>query len=419
MRQSLFTQIWNKARLNAKSEKDFGKLVDDLGAFRGLFSYKKYDPLTGKILMESEKINTLTNQSKSNLIRLISQGVSPWRGEIDPSLYKIQRMRFGNAAQYTSPIRLNYYKLDEISTRSNIPLKQPGALVTSFAGGKKSQTTIPGASKTTDVILDAYESNWTPGPNTTKVYEIATLADSEETYINPPSHSTLVVKLYKENTLVEQLYFGGDIEDEPVYTRANAGVPPVRIVSVGDPIVTPNEGGSGRDLTIDETNADECGTRLFYDYTTGATGWKLRIEEIDPELPEAPYDEIRIEYEIGKYNVINSVVPKLGYNDGSGLTELNRYQGNSDWYPVIGALEYRDGDDDFIDDFSVTFSVNMTGPQGNGDTNVNLSEYIRYTEAFLFNGLDDMFSIVYLPTPFDKNSGSAFYISWTILAPIN
>ena len=110
---------------------------------------------------------------------------------------------------------------------------------------------------------------------------------------------------------------------------------------------------------------------------------------------------------------------KEGYNDGEGTSELDRYQGNTDWYPIVGTLEYRDADDDFIDDYSVTFSVNMTGPYGNGDTDVNLNEYIRYTEAFLYNGLDEMFSVVSLPNPFDKNEASAYYISWTILSPIN
>jgi len=416
-KHNLFSRIWSKALRKGTSPT---KLVDDLGTLRGEFSYKKYDPKTGIVIAESKKVNTLVNQAKSNLVRLISQSESPWKGTIDPDDLRIQRMRFGNASQFGTPSRLNYYQLNEPSTRANIPLRQTGATATSFAGGKQSQVTIPGESGTTDTILDAYDSNWTPGPNDTKIYEIPTLA-ARTGYINPPSHETFVVKFYLSDVLVETLTFGED-GDGIVYTRSSSGIPPTQIETVTgkDPVVTPDDGNrdGGGITNINSSNEDQCGTRLFYDYTTGSTGWKLKVEEID-DPSGGRFDKIVMTYEIGKYNVINSVVPKEGYNDGVGTTELERYQGNSDWYPVISGSEYRDCDEDFIDDYSVTFSVNMTGPYGNGDTDVNLNEYIKYSEAFLFNGLDDMFSIVALPNPFDKNEGSAYYISWTILAPIN
>jgi hypothetical protein len=59
----------------------------------------------------------------------------------------------------------------------------------------------------------------------------------------------------------------------------------------------------------------------------------------------------------------------------------------------------------------------MSSNCGNGETTA--LDNIQYTEAFLFDAVDNMFSIVYLPSSFDKNSESAFLISWTILAPIS
>ena len=71
------------------------KLADDLDpkALRGTFQIKEYDPSTGAILAVSEKFNTLVNQSKSSLIRLISQGQSRWLGDIDPTQLKISRIK--------------------------------------------------------------------------------------------------------------------------------------------------------------------------------------------------------------------------------------------------------------------------------------------------------------------------------------
>jgi len=427
-RESLFTKIWKK---HQKKGENPAKLAEDLGMLKGLFSFKKYDPKTGLILFESQKYNTLTNQSKSTLIRLISQGESPWLGTIDPTELKISRMRFGNHDGATAS-RLNYYKLDETggyengetnkptATRPNNPLPQSGEVDPDFAGGKSGKQEIPGANTTVDSILDAYDSHWVSGPDDTKVYTIPTLAAGTG-YIHPPSHETLVVKFYKDSSLIETLTFGED-GDGVVYTRSRLGIPPTKITTETgeDPIIPPNEGGErdgGGETTIDETNEANCNTRLFYDYTTGSTGWKLKVEEID--YPEGAYDRIDFSYEVGKYNVINSIIPREGYNIGYGITNLTRYQGSLDYYSTIGDPEYRDSADDFIDDYAVTFSVNMTGPYGNGETDVNQDEYIRYTEAFLFNELDDMFSLVILPNPFDKNEGSAYYISWSILAPIN
>jgi hypothetical protein len=155
---------------------------------------------------------------------------------------------------------------------------------------------------------------------------------------------------------------------------------------------------------------------LFYDYTTNNTGWKLKVDEVTTTTGR--FDKIVMYYEIGGKNVVNSIIPKEGYNAGVGTTLLERFQGYSDFYNTLSDIEYKDASADFIDDYSCTFNVNMTGQYGNGQASSALNEYINYSEAFLFNGLDEMFSIVYLPSSFAKNDTSAFLISWTILAPI-
>jgi|GEM_PF-4903142 len=417
MKRSLFNKIWNK---HLRKGTNPSKLADDLGQLRGEFKWMQYDPVTQAIIRESQKQNTLVNQSKTNLIRLISQSQSPWIGAIDPTDLRIQRMRFGNDSGQGTPTRYNYYKITEPSTRPNEPIDSI------FAGGKSGAASISGYGETTDTFDNADTTGYTEGPDgsqgfPTKIYNFKTIGSFGEEYVHPPSHDTLIVEFYiggVSGTLVETLEFSDGAGGE-VYTRSREGIAPKYITTeVGQQAVcTPTGRTPGDKVEITDVNRDACGTRLYYDYTTGSEGWKFKLEEV-AESP-ARFDTIKMTYEIGKYNVINSIVPKTGYNSGSGFSESERYQGYIDWYSIISGSEYRDAEDDFIDDYSVTFSINMTGPYGNGQTSSASNEFIKYTEAFLFNGLDEMFSAVRLVDNFDKNDTSAFYISWTILAPLN
>jgi hypothetical protein len=418
-KHNLFSHIWSKAYKRGTNPT---KLADDMGGLKGYFQFKQYDPKTGLIIAESGKFNTLTNQSKSNLIRLISQGQSNWIGNVDPATLKIQKMRFGNANDFVLPSKLNYYNLSETSTRANNP---KDAI---FAGGKSGAISIPGASATVDTISNAFASNYEIGPTIdgqqSKIYTIPSLQSNATK--NPPSHGTLKVEFKLAGVLVETLSLGIENSEVYIYTRSKVGIYPTLIsnplgqqpinnpgATLGDTLRNGTEGFL--ETIVDSINETLCNTRLFYDYSTNNEGWKLKVLTRDQAVQY--YDSIVFTYEIGKFNIINSIIPRVGYNAGSGNSELTRYQGNQDFYQILSGVEYADASDDFIDDYSVTFSCNMSSNCGNGETTA--LDNIQYTEAFLFDAVDNMFSIVYLPSSFDKNSESAFLISWTILAPIS
>ena len=308
----------------------------------------------------------------------------------------------------------------------------------SFSVRRNTQVTIPEINIFPETITDAYNpTNYALGLSGMKKYSIPGCMDAAGHYANPPSHGTLVVSLLKGGVLIEKIFFGNNPTqtEDPVYTRSRDGIAPFKIVTynyltgtlpVSFPATRTLNGNDG-ELVI--TNAGQTSTRLIYDYATNNSGWKFVLNENPLEISETTgrYDSVVFSFDIGRYNVINSIVPKIGYNLNLFSTNYadmvanipNRFQGNDDFYSVMTNPEYRDSADDYIDDFSVTFGVNMTGEYGNGDTEVTANEFIRYKEAFLFNGLDEMFSMITLPVQFDKNSGTAYYISWTILAPVN
>ena len=433
---NIFSTIWKK-HLH-KGENPL-KLADDVGPMKGIFKYTPYDPSTGKESKSIETNNLLVNTSKSNIIRLIAQGQSPWKGAMDPTKLQISRMRFGNnsviASNYQFPNKLHYYNAQELSTRVNIPLTQVGEATPSFAGGLNTQTNIgtSGLSATNFVGTNATPiTTAQSGSGTLKKWAIPLCTNSEYPNnilfqnANPPSHGTLVVKFYKSNVLLETLEFGnftGGI-DSTVYTRSRTGILPTRIVTALSPLEVIVSNPVTRSSGIFSPTAGSTGTCLIYDYTSGSIGWKLVLDEYNI-TSTWKFDKITFAFEIGKFNVINSIVPTIGYNqDLVGIYNVqeaaiaNRFQGNQDWYPVINT-EYRDSETDFIDDFSVTFGVNMTGIWGNGNTVAASNQNIRYKEAFLFNGYDDLFSAVQLPSSMDKNANQAYFISWTILAPIS
>ena len=391
------------------------KLADDLGKFRGEVRWERRDAGTGVVLERSQAQNTLVNLSKTDVIRLISQGQSPWIGAIEPATLKIQRMRFGNHNSGTAS-KLCYYRLDEPSVRPNIPDPAYG-----YAGGGSATSITPDPlAAITDTKFNTV-GEYAPGPSSTKI--ITVRVDTM-----PPSHGTFKVMLYKSApgggyVLVETLHFGTDLGGLDTYTRKSGGLLPTLIhTETGQtPVSTPiTRNASGdyypRDYAIPETL-----TAFFYDYTAGSTGWKLRLEELAPT--EMRWNKVTFTWSKGTYNVINSIVPRNGYNNGRGQTALDRFinMTSGDYYPITQAVEYRDADDDYVDDFAVTFAVNMTGQYGNGVTNSSAlpAQLIKYTEAFLFDGNDSMFSMVKLQTPFVKNDSYSYYIAWTILAPIN
>lgn len=406
---NIFSNIWKKHYRRGESP---NKLVEDLGPLKGKVKITQYSPGSGKIIKVTNQDNLLVNQSKSMLIRLISQGQSPYIGNIDPADMKISRMRFGNHSAGVAN-KLNYYRYNELSSRTNTPE------TVGYAGGKLSQTSIDGIAGIDiagGVNTAGGETGFELGVGGIKKWKIPYCqeVDALDGFpINPPSHGTFQVELYNGDTLVETISFIKTDESIYTYTKIQSGNKPVEINSeVGGEIISTTDVGTTK-------------TSLMYDYQ-GTGGWKFLLEE--DETAET-WTRLKFIFDVGKYNVINSIVPREGYNydftsGGESYDVLNtvtnfnsRLGGAVDWYQINDGIEYRDGDEDYVDDFSTTFSINMGDTLGNGE--VTGADFIKYKEAFLFNGQDDMFSMISLNTGFEKNADSAFYISWTILAPTN
>jgi hypothetical protein len=414
---NLFKEIFWRNFPKTKPE----KLADDLGKMRGFVNIKQIDPITGALVRNHGQFNTLVNQSKSNLIRLISQGQSSWLGQIDPTQLKISKMRFGNNGSSGTPNTLLYYDINEPASRASTPTAGD------LAGGLPGCATLP--SEATSIVQNDVANvpgNYTVGVTSNlKIYTIRN-GDAIGTALSDhsPSPGTFKVELRYSNATVETLYFYDTIDPTNILPYQKGGRYPYKIATLNgnvaaNRIIAPNsrptDDGGGIYSKIVAVG-DNSQTFLYYDYT--ANCWKLQLEELAGV--NTLYDTVRMSFERGRYNVINGIIPATGYNVGSGNTVALRYaynQNDGDYYSVLSNLEYRDGDTEDVDDYSVTFSTIMSGAHGNGMI-TDMADYINYQEAFLFNERDDMFSALYLSTPFDKNQLTAYFISWTILAPL-
>jgi hypothetical protein len=416
----IFKKTWLKA---LRRGEPIEKLADDLDPkyMKGVVNIRQYDPLTGQTIRSWDEHNTLVNQSKSNLIRLISQGSSRWQNPIDPTTLKISKMRFCNndPGGGAIPNTLMYYDIAEPSSRACIP---PTGDIHAGGGPNATITADPLASILYSVAN--VSGNYVVGTlPELKIYTLKNASSSGTALIDhPPSHSTLKVELLLGATVVETIYFYNPLDLTTIYRYPRASYNPYKIVTTG--IISANiidyyagapsiVGGNLEKVIV---SGDNCYTYLFYDYNTSQ--WKFQIHERTGA--NTKYDTVRFSFERGRYNIINSVVPRDGYNTGRGQTLTLRYSGNTagDSYPILSTLEYRDSQTDFIDDYSVTFSVNMSSQYGNGVITLG-TEYIKYKECYLMNTVNDVFSALYLTSTFDKNSLSAYFISWTILSPVS
>lgn len=399
---SLFKKIFLKNLKKARSHKDLQKLTDDIGKPQGVVTITGTNVETGKVVHHEIQRNQLTALSKSNIIRLISQGTSPWIGAIDPADLVISKMRFSNQQTGDLPPDWDvyYYDLSEASSRS-ITGDYPGGNGALGVGG-----TLPGEASAS--VVDNFALTDPRVTTLTNGNKLVTIFNQER----PPGHGTLVVKLHTGNpaTPVETITFA----TEP-YTRGSSGTAPSEITSATGFVSTPD---GVRALNVPySVMPGDTETKLLYDFTSGSAGWKLLIEEV---AAPAAYTEIQLEYQTGAQNIINGIVPRSGVNSGTGVTLLDRYgSSGGDSYSIGNNIEYRSSDTGFIDDFAVTFSVTMSGPDGNGDLPTTApTADITYTSAFLHCENDDLFSAISLTTPFSKDETTSYLIQWSLLAPL-
>ena len=468
---NLFKKIWYK---NLKKGEPLSNLASDIGPLQGELRYQKFDN-SGKLLDDQTITNTIVNQSKSSVIRLISQGTTPWVDATSPADYKISKMRFSNDQNTSSAQmllsdwrKLEYYDISEASNRiAEVELMD---LTTNLAvggvygaGGNLIEQTcgivggfdtdITETKTNIQYASDGYESI-----DTRKAFNIVTSS-------NPPSHNTLVVKFWKDDsshvqansTLLETVSFYNidNITSLTKYPRAGTAAMsienPILAGNDGDenPLIDSATGGAYRFITT-PSNANAAArtevtgvgvklttnttyntlTSLVFDYTLSSLTWKLYLEEStfasDWETDhdgDKYWDTMTFVFEKGNFNMINSVVPVTGINAGVGTTETARYgAGNLDYYSTLTPV-YTDAATDFIDDYAVTFRVDMDHQSGNGNIAtaagvVSADRKIQYRKAYLFTENDQMFSSITF-SPFEKDNESNFVIYWTIKAPID
>ena len=404
---NLFRKIWNKNFLKGKEPLD--KFSEDIGGLHGYFSYIKYE--NGVKIDSFTQHNEITNLSKSTVIRLLAQGTSSWRGTIDPTQYKISRIRFGNAPytnnnfNYNADLPLHYYDLNESVFRPNLTSSSEfspagGRYTIGTVGvpvgsiGQISSDSLSSVTKT--IARSTYGSTW----DVDRTIPIAITSNNFPNVVfdvdRPPSHKTLLIEfLDVSNNVLASLNFN------TIYSRDPNGANPV--VNAGNNYLSSNS----------------LNHKIYYVYPTATETKGYWIMQFT--LGNGPISNIvniRISFKVGQYNIINSIVPKTGYNFGSG-TASERFPLSSgiDYYSTISPVYNNSITGSFIDDYSATFSITMSQNEGNGSSGLK----VNYTEAFLFNSRDDLFSIIRFPYPslttpkgFEKNSTLSYLISWTI-----
>ena len=407
---NLFQKIWNRNLLKGKTKID--KLAEDLGGLKGTFSVTKI--LKGQKVSTNTFNNALTDLSKSTAIRLLAQGTSPWVGNIDPMDYKISRMRFGNA-EWIAPtgyvnknadLALHYYKPTEISARGNFTdysTQYPyapagGRFLTTSNENNKGQILPETAAVVSKTFSKSIFPDWNTGVFITLEFNSATFSSIVDATI-PPSHRSVSIKFYLPNITdsICAIEWGNVYSRDPLGSSASS-------VLIGN---------------IQYIDPDPTIHKIYYDYSSKT--WKLQFKlGASPQVSNL--SSFKIGFEIGRFNIVNSVVPQFGYNTGSG-TGGQRYplSSGTDFYPTVIPNYNNSEVNSAIDDYSATFNVTMGTTQGNGSAGVS----VAYTEAFLFNSKDDLFSIIRFPYPaiqgetksgFEKNSDVAYLISWTIRA---
>jgi len=468
-RTGLFKKIFEKHL--KKESTPLTSMAEDVGALKGVFSFTGYDVKTGKKVTEQRFDNMLVNESKSSIIRLLGQGRSRYLpNPIDPAMFKINKMRFSNdigngagldvnrAPRVIGVNKYEYYSIAENSRRiSNVIDNHPGGAYSATRNFLETSDSQYRTEYTTE-RLDRLASSIVSDPVGNKIIGFKTgfLNDPVSPArhpIRPPSHGSVRVRIYKGTQLIEEVFFdnkmgttGQDII--PAYYNKNQNDnKPYKIVNYKfttddkfHHVSTPTNVnsvyetvGGVRTTYINGTN-NSTNSRIYYDYFTDPIGWKFYLNEIPTNsvIPgvaqgntviasQTGWDKIEVIYTTGLYNIINTIIPKSGVNLGYGNNNAVRYSGQQDFYLISEPTEdnYRDSEVDFIDDYSVTFTVLMQGEDGNGQA-TSAGREIMYRKAFLHCANDQLFSSIFIPTmDFKKSAGLAYVINWRILAPVN
>jgi hypothetical protein len=444
---NLFKKIWLKNL--KKGQEPIDRFVEDVGPLKGRLHWIKYNA-KGKEIGRETRDNAISIDGRSSIIRLIAQTASAKVGAIDPTDYKISKMRFGNALpsdglggiNTTTDLQLHYYDILEASSRGNSQVFR-----TSNAGGYDSFPVLGagGSTTTTGFLPDAntnlvtkeylsitaetYNSaNYTFKPGTTTSIPLTGNIDYPEiisaTSTNPsrpPSHKTVFITLLDVNgEMIQKVYF-----DRPY----NKGLDGNKIERIDHGSAYNSVDDPSEVLSTSEVG----GTRIIYD--NNDKKWKIQIvvrnltSNSETKFWGHKVAKYVVGYSVGVYNIKNSIVPVTGWNTGTGKNLNDRFGGASDYYPISQVIYNDSISSSPIDDYSVNFSTIMAADQGNGkntgtDNITTLTNrYVYYTEAFLFNQRDDLFSIIRLNVPttgasspqgFVKDPNSSFLLTWQI-----
>ncbi len=221
---SLFDKIFNENLKKVKKEKELYRFQEDIGPLIGRFSWKQLDAKTGKLLAECEGKNQITELSKSTVIRLISQGVSPYLGQITPSNLKISKMRFGNAPfadhNTTDELKLAYYDDAEKVYRDNATTPPGSSPFYCGAGGRSSAIASEAAANVNKTIaIASFGGSWAVGQ--TIEINITDPSDPAFQYLineRPPSHKTFKIQFKDGSNVIKQ-----EIQWNGIYSRTSAG----------------------------------------------------------------------------------------------------------------------------------------------------------------------------------------------------
>lgn len=444
---NLFKKIWLKNL--KKGNEPINRFVEDIGPLKGRLHWIQYSS-SGKEIGRQTRENAITVDGRSAIIRLISQTASNKVGTIDPADYKISKMRFGNALpsdgrggiNTVADLQLHYYDLAEASARGNSQVFR-----TSNTGGYDSFPVLGAGGSTTatgflpdtntdtaqkeylSITAETYNSaNYTFKPSVTFTIPLTASIDYPEIIASttnnpsrPPSHKTVFIELRdSNNNIIQKVFF-----DKP-YNKGFDGnkIERVEHGSLYNAADDPSEVLSTSELG---------GTRIVYD--TNDKKWKIQVvvrtlsSNSETKFWGHKVAKYTVGYSVGLYNIKNSIVPVTGWNTGTGKNTIDRFGSATDYYTISQSV-YNDATGSTpIDDYSVNFSTIMAANQGNGkntgtDNITSLANrYVYYTEAFLFNERNDLFSIIRLNVPtsgastpqgFIKDPNSSFLLTWQI-----